>query len=211
MTTGHDLMAKGRSSSRRRRSKLDTHTLLLAVSVLMLLAGSGCESAETLHEAAAEGDTERVRELILEGANVNELVSGSTSMFVAARYGHTETVTVLLEAGADVSKGFHATTPLSVALSFGHIETAEALIRAGADVNVIIGYDTPVLVSLAAAGRGEMVELVARAGADLSASGLYGTAVNAAAELATLRSSRSWFKRERIRAGQCRPRPGEGS
>lgn len=53
--------------------------------------------------ASAIGNVERVRELIEEGANVNEIgPRSSTPLMFAAGAGHIEIVKILVENGADV-------------------------------------------------------------------------------------------------------------
>ncbi len=67
------------------------------------------EALEHLHEAAANGEIERVKLLISEGADVNvKCNDGQTPLHYAARRGHKEIVEVLLAHGADVNIGAYA-------------------------------------------------------------------------------------------------------
>ena len=51
------------------------------------------------HEACRAGDTERVRQLLEEGAPVDEKdEDGTTALMLASEYGHTEVVQLLLDA-----------------------------------------------------------------------------------------------------------------
>ena len=96
-----------------------------------------------LIEAARQGRTGEVVELIAQGANVNchskDLMrkDDQTPLSWAAFWGHAEVVGALLEAGAqaDVTDQY-SNSPLSWAASFGHTEILRALLRAGASVNL---------------------------------------------------------------------------
>ena len=56
-----------------------------------------------LHDACRDGDTERVRQLLDEGAAVDEKDElGRTALMLAISMGHTEVVQLLLDKGAAV-------------------------------------------------------------------------------------------------------------
>ena len=75
--------------------------------VVTFLLGSGA----TIHpfpliDAAEKGQTEQVKALLEEGADVNAKEDkdyGRTALLWTASYGHTEVVQVLLDAGADLN------------------------------------------------------------------------------------------------------------
>ena len=59
---------------------------------------------DELIRSAKDGDIEKVKQLIVQGADVNAKdVSGKTALLWAAWYGHTEVVKLLIQAGADVN------------------------------------------------------------------------------------------------------------
>jgi ankyrin repeat protein len=94
-------------------------------------------------DACAEGDVERMRQLIAEDpslvrvANTNEPHGGWTALHSAARRGHLDAVLLLLEHGADPNarEAGDNTYPLHWAAAARHIETVRALLDAGGDVH----------------------------------------------------------------------------
>jgi ankyrin repeat protein len=89
----------------------------------------------TIHEAAFTGNLKRVKELLNQGANVNErVVTGRTPLHYAAREGNLNVVQELLRRGARVNPRTHyGQTPLGLAASAGHTRVMHALIKAGAN------------------------------------------------------------------------------
>lgn len=72
---------------------------------------------EPLYGAASDGDVEKVRELIREGADVNYMFDvPSTPLHAASQAGHVEVMEILLKAGADPNiKDASDLTPLDYA------------------------------------------------------------------------------------------------
>ena len=70
-----------------------------------------------IHQAAEEGNTNMVRDLIRQGADVNaKNDDGETPLHCAAWEGHQETAQVLLANGADVrARANDGETPLDMA------------------------------------------------------------------------------------------------
>ena len=93
----------------------------------------------SLSEAAANGDTARVVELLVQGTPVDEGAKstlGHTPLHLAADSGHTDTVTALLAHGADVgAKNNDGDTPLHLATWNVHPDTVTALLAHGAEVD----------------------------------------------------------------------------
>ncbi len=95
--------------------------------------------------ACAEGDVERVRQLIEENPEIVNLKhkDGIAPLHLAADFGHKEVVLLLIEKGADVNvkqelgfPGFYYfSTPLHNAILCGYREIASILIENGTDVN----------------------------------------------------------------------------
>ncbi|MEU1288861.1 ankyrin repeat domain-containing protein [Kitasatospora sp. NPDC005856] len=91
---------------------------------------------QLLMAAVTAGDTERVRRLLAQGAEVDErfpIVNGfndaHTPLLVAARDGHTEIVRLLLDAGADVNatEPTFGAVPLHKAVYNGHAESTRII------------------------------------------------------------------------------------
>ena len=91
-----------------------------------------------LKNAVSAGDSERVRELLKAGANVNATDSlGNTALHIASEYGNIECIRLLCDAGADVKKMNHGrSTPLLYAANYGCEHCVNLLLLAGADVNI---------------------------------------------------------------------------
>ena len=118
--------------------KLSIHYLSLLT--LLLIATQSAHGA-AIHDAAAEGDTQRVIELIESGFPVNTLSNPyfEIPLHYAARGGHTQTVEALLERGSLVDTD-STYTPLHYAVRGGHTQTVEALLRGGVEVDSLDVY-----------------------------------------------------------------------
>jgi ankyrin repeat protein len=130
------------------------------------LLASGIEL--NVYEAAATGQTERLRELIAADPSLvnTHSVDGFTPLGFAVFFGRPETVDALLEAGADVnlaSRESMKVAPLSSASAAGQYEIAKKLIAHGASSDF-----TPLHES-AASGRLEFATLLLEHGADVNA------------------------------------------
>jgi len=90
----------------------------------------------SIHDAAAAGDIDAVKQHIAAGADVNENVLG-TPLHWATVNGHKEVAELLIAAGADVNaKDFTlGRTLLHIAAREGHKEVVELLLAKGVDVN----------------------------------------------------------------------------
>jgi len=119
----------------------------------------------SIHDAAAAGDIDAVKQHIAAGADVNENVLG-TPLHEAASSGHKEVVELLIAKGADVNAkaGISEKTPLHEAASSGHKEVVELLIANGADVNAKKKFGRTPLHGAATKG---IAELLIAKGADV--------------------------------------------
>jgi ankyrin repeat protein len=140
--------------------------------VVAALLASGVEL--NIFEAAATGQTDRVRTLIEQDpALVNSYSpDGFAPLSLAAFFGHPETVDVLLAAGAEVSAPSRETmklTPLASALATGHNQIARTLIEHSADVNAKGDQDVTPLHTAAARGNIEAATFLLEHGADINA------------------------------------------
>jgi ankyrin repeat protein len=127
-----------------------------------------------LYEAAATGQTARLRELIAGDPSLvnTHSVDGFTPLGFAVFFGHPEIVDVLLEAGADAnlaSRESMKVAPLASASAAGQYEIAKKLIAHGANVNSRASSDFTPLHESAARGQLEFATLLLDHGADLDA------------------------------------------
>jgi uncharacterized protein len=90
-----------------------------------------------LMRGALDGNTERVQELIHQGADINQRDDyGRTALMFAVVNNHYETMKVLLESGADVNvKSNKGGTALMLAASAGDLSMVQALLDKGADLH----------------------------------------------------------------------------
>ncbi|KAF6724262.1 Ankyrin repeat and SOCS box protein 13 [Oryzias melastigma] len=126
----------------------------------------------TLHEAASQGRTLQLKQLIERGASVNMVtVDNITPLHEACIQAHPNCTRLLLEAGAQVDiRNAHGSTPLCCACAAGSLESVKLLLEYGAQVN-------PSLTALTASplheaciqGNADVVRLMIGSGAKLEA------------------------------------------
>ncbi|XP_019636244.1 PREDICTED: ankyrin repeat domain-containing protein 17-like [Branchiostoma belcheri] len=140
---------------------------------VLYVARSDMDRREALRDAAKEGDTDRVKQLLAEGVNPNAANSMPlqwTPLHLAAKNGHHETVTALLTADADVNaRDDEEWTALHLAALKGHHETVTALLTAAADVNARNDKEWTALHLAAFKGHHETVTALLTAGAEVNA------------------------------------------
>jgi ankyrin repeat protein/CubicO group peptidase (beta-lactamase class C family) len=151
--------------------------------VVVLLTFPALTFAESLKDnllrAVWSGQTDMVKELIKDGADVNasytvENNAGWTALMAAAWSGKIDTIKALIEAGADVNaKRDDGWTVLMAAVCNGKTEAVKALIEAGADVNASCTVDTnktghTVLMEAAYNGKVDSIKVLVEARADVN-------------------------------------------
>lgn len=92
-----------------------------------------------MHQAAFRGDTDIVRILVREGADLTTGdKEGRTPLHTAIRQHNLPISRILIDAGADLSiPDADGLTPLHVALCKGKIEISRTLIQKGAGISVM--------------------------------------------------------------------------
>ena len=118
-----------------------------------------------LMQAALDGNTERVKELIHRGADINQRDdNGRTALMFAVINMHYETMKVLLEYGADVNvKSNEGGTALMGAALAGDLRMVQALLDKGADVHARLFETSESAVTLAARhGHAEIARLLSQ-------------------------------------------------
>ena len=161
------------------------HLLLTTIAAVVLVGCGKSQSTEpptakapdiSIHDAAAVGNIEAVKQYLDGGADVNAKDGGGwTPLFYAAFSGRTEVVELLIAEGVDVNAKDNLGT-LRYAASGGHKETVELLIANGADVYAKGGgNDTTPLDMAIRLRRTETIDLLrkhgGKTGAELKAEG----------------------------------------
>lgn len=122
--------------------------------------------AGELHDAARDGDTERVKQLVAEGADLSERDAFGTPLHHAAARGHVAVVELLLAEGAAVNAvAKDGAVPLHWAAFNGRTAVVPLLLQAGARVDVENPAGAPLHLA-AQGGKTEVVEMLLDAGAD---------------------------------------------
>ena len=130
-----------------------------------------------VHEAAAVGDVERLRELLGDDPGLTGAWSpdGAQPLHFAAFFGHVDACRLLVESGADVevhARGFNAVAPINSAAAGDAkpndvcTEIVRLLLDAGAQPDAAQGGGATALHSAAACGNGELAQLLVAHGLD---------------------------------------------
>jgi len=136
-----------------------------------------CRTNHSVAEMAASGNTEKIRELIKAGADVNEKNSnGLSALMIAARTGNIDMIKVLIDAKADVNaKSNDGFTALMEASSYAqidavkHLDAVKYLIEAKADVNAKTSDGYTALMFASSDIYPDLVAALLQAGADVKA------------------------------------------
>ena len=147
---------------------------VVATALLLLAAGpGGGASAGPLVDAVSRGDSDRIRELLRGGADVNEARGdGMTALHLAIERGDAQLSEMLIHAGANLAAGTRIGryTPLHVAAREGHADIIAALLGAGADPEAATTNSGARPLHLAAASPNvDAVRLLLDAGAEVDA------------------------------------------
>lgn len=127
-----------------------------------------------LHEAAASGDLERVKELVEAEASLAKVYSpdGFPVLALAAVFGHLEVAKYLYTKGGDlnaVATNGSGYTALTGAVASGHTEVAKWLLDNGAALNYSYANGYTPLLTAAANGHLEILKALLAHGADVRA------------------------------------------
>lgn len=144
-------------------------SLIAGLCACVLLLASGRDTR--VAEAAEQGDSEAVRGLLIQGADVNAaLGDGTTALHWAVFHDDLELVRLLLKAGANTKAALRvdASTPLFMAASNGNASVIEALLKAGAEVNAATANGATPLMRAASAGSVPALTALLKSGADVN-------------------------------------------
>eukprot|EP00040_Diaphanoeca_grandis_P013536 m.68456 g.68456 ORF g.68456 m.68456 type:complete len:855 (+) comp23955_c0_seq1:215-2779(+) len=164
---------------------VDSARLLMEFSMVPSVKSGGSD----LHKAAAEGDVDKVADLIdvTKGSALVDPLKGdgTTPLITAAMMGHARVVKLLLDEGADVEKtGINGATPLQIAASMGHVEVMQVLLEGGANADSPHKFAKSTALHFAAEmGQAEAVRVLCEHGANPEAKKIQGsTPLHAAAD-----------------------------
>ncbi len=121
---------------------------------------SMAEMDRNLLTAAANGDVDTTRNLIVQGADVHVTdARGFTPLIAAAYMNHVEVARVLIEAGADVNvQDQSQQSAFLISTSEGYLELLQLTLAAGADVSSLDSYHGTGLIRAADRGHVEIIE-----------------------------------------------------
>lgn len=148
---------------------------LVAV-ILCLGISASAVNAESLHDAAREGDLDVISQLLSQGVDVNGRdESRETALIEAALSGQTRIAAMLIEANADTEarndRGF---TALHAAAYSGSVEIATLLLDHGAEVDALSKQKITPLHVAAEENQAAVAELLIARGAKVEAIQAYG-------------------------------------
>ncbi|MDH3206663.1 MAG: ankyrin repeat domain-containing protein [Gemmatimonadota bacterium] len=155
------------------RRLLTLGALAALTSTLTLAAPVTAQEQAAVARAARDGDVERVRMLLRQGADVNAaLADGMSALHWAAEHGDLGLLNVVLTAGAVVesSTRIGEYRPLHIAARNGHPEAVQALLEAGAEVDAKTDPSGSTALHLGAtSGNPDVIQALLAAGADPNA------------------------------------------
>jgi beta-lactamase regulating signal transducer with metallopeptidase domain len=124
-----------------------------------------------LFEAAREGDTGAMAEVVAAGADLNAAIAGDGSPLIgAARAGRLDAVRWLLERGASPDLAVEGDgNALIMAAAAGHLDVVTLLLDRGANVEQVVPRDENALIQASANGRLAVAKLLVSRGANVNA------------------------------------------
>jgi ankyrin repeat protein len=144
----------------------------IGLTLSLLLTGASA-AVKPVVDAASRGDTETVRQLLRDGADVNEAQGdGMTALHWAADRGDIALLDMLIYAGSNLDSGTRIGqyTPLHIASRTGHEKIVRALLDAGAIVDATTNNSGAQPIHLAAAsGNAAAVSALLDGGAEVDA------------------------------------------
>ncbi|WP_260287586.1 ankyrin repeat domain-containing protein [Peribacillus aracenensis] len=160
--------------------------LTIVIGCLFILQGCGLDNEvelnkqeketgkgmnEQLIQAVARNETDRIRSLIEQGADLNTQDSeGRTATMIATYNNDVETAKILIEAGADVNiQDDMKNSPFLYAGAEGYIDILKLAIEAGADPSITNRYGGTALIPASEHGYIEVIkELLTKTDIDVN-------------------------------------------
>lgn len=157
------------------RSNNDTGDRIVPLSISLGFGGSSVINNDDLVNAAIQGNLDKVKILIKNGAKINTRDSRGTLPLVgASTTGRLEVVKFLISQGADVNASANLNrnnniNALMIASANGHLEVVKILVENGANVNAKTNDGGTALMMASAYGHLKIVDYLIENGADTSA------------------------------------------
>ena len=150
--------------------KISTGQRVIPIGLVFFLVGAGSQDL-SLVETARNNDSERLRSLVEQGADVNAAWGdGTTALHWVSYWDDVESSDLLIRAGADANATTDlGVTPLWPASLNGSPAMVRRLLRAGANPNASLLLGETLVMTAARSGNPEVVELLFAAGADVNA------------------------------------------
>ena len=124
-----------------------------------------------LIEAAIENNTDKLIQLLQQGADPNQANGrGDRAIMFASWFGNIEMLEALVESGADVNvRSLYQDPPLMWATMSKKMDAVRFLVKNGADIHLKSQFQITVLMEAAGAGHREMVDYYVDHGLDIYA------------------------------------------
>ncbi|XP_072022106.1 uncharacterized protein [Amphiura filiformis] len=167
-----DMILKLNMTQGSREEKLDTSMgKIQEVELKGISLQSMSSKSKSLLQASEQGDEERCKVLLQQGADVGARDRNEqTALHLASTSGHDNVCDILLKAGADVhAKDIRQITALHFASSFGHDNVCDILLKAGADMYAKDIWRQTALHLASKSGHDKVCEILLKAGADVHA------------------------------------------
>ena len=125
--------------------------LTLSIIIFSFLLGCTGNAYTQLQLAASRGEIDLIKEIISEGADINETNKHKkTALMLAAGNGRVEATKLLLKLNANINaQEVDGMTALMMAASDGKSETVKLLIEHGADINITNNYGATAITNAA--------------------------------------------------------------
>ncbi|KAG8516796.1 Ankyrin repeat domain-containing protein 29, partial [Galemys pyrenaicus] len=150
---------------------------LFPISCIGLLYPFQKHGTTLLMVASYAGHIDCVRELVLQGADINlQREDGGTALLAASQYGHMRVVETLLKNGANIhDQLYDGATALFLAAQGGYLDVIRLLLSSGAKVNQPRQDGTAPLWIASQMGHSEVVRVMLLRGAERDAARSDGT------------------------------------
>jgi len=143
------------------------------------------ELVDELISASINNDTQKVKELIAKGADINEKDEyGNTAISYAVEAENYDCIKILIKNGADVNnRNIGGWSPLIIATKNGDADIVKILLDSGADPNLKGGYGWTALMIAAWLGHKEVAQELLIKNANLQVENKWGRTALYIAEL----------------------------